>query len=158
VRAHRIVVAHDQSGLARPGGDDTHRQRVLPFRDQRKVGTAGNDDIETCGRQRLMRARRPAEIGAFDVEAVLAKDAGVDADLQRHKGDGGGDGDADAQLLGGAGMARRSEGGETDKGCGGELPDKHGHSLRRQAVSRTRSPWQFPRVTLRIRRSGSQAA
>src|SRR4051812_14954682 len=48
-----------------------------------------------------MRARRAAEVGTLDDQAVLGKDPAVDADLQRHERNRSRDRHTDAQLLSG---------------------------------------------------------
>jgi hypothetical protein len=106
---HRAVVAHDQRGLARRDRDDADRTGVLAFGDQRQIRPARDDDVEAARRQCLMRARRPAEVGALDVEAVLGEQPAIDAYLQRHKGDRGRNGDADAHFFGGRCRRRQQQ-------------------------------------------------
>ena len=76
---------------------------MLALGDERQIRPARHHDVEAIGRQRLMRARRAAKVGALDVEAVPGKDPALDADLQRYERDRGRDGDADANVLGGGG-------------------------------------------------------
>src|SRR5262249_17954381 len=84
-------------------------KRMARFGHKSKVGAAGHDDIEASSNQRLMRARRPAEIRACDIETVLGEDTLLNPDLERDERDRRGDGDAHAQQLRGPHWERSSQ-------------------------------------------------
>ena len=80
---------------------------MLTLGHQREIRSAGDDDIEAVGRQRLMRARGAAKVGALDDEVVLGKEPTINPDLQRHEGNRGRNGHANAELLGGSCGSRK---------------------------------------------------